>query len=96
MLRRWWKRRLPGETAIADAALDQVDRQVQNRGATANAMAGRPLIDLRAIVKEYQSAAGAFRALKGVRVQVEAGEFVAVIGKSGSGKSTLNQHRHWH
>jgi putative ABC transport system ATP-binding protein len=89
MLRRWWKRRLPGETATADAALDLVGRQVQNRGATANAMAGRPLIDLRAIFKEYQSAAGAFRALKGVSVQVEAGEFVAVIGKSGSGKSTL-------
>jgi ABC-type lipoprotein export system ATPase subunit len=47
------------------------------------------LIDLRNIVKTYQSAAGSFTALKGVSLTVDPGEFVAVIGKSGSGKSTL-------
>ncbi|NJN18606.1 MAG: ATP-binding cassette domain-containing protein [Oscillochloris sp.] len=47
------------------------------------------LIDLRNIVKTYQSAAGSFTALKGVSLAVDRGEFVAVIGKSGSGKSTL-------
>jgi putative ABC transport system ATP-binding protein len=47
------------------------------------------LIDLRQVVKTYQSAAGSFTALKGVDLQVDRGEFVAVIGKSGSGKSTL-------
>jgi putative ABC transport system ATP-binding protein len=47
------------------------------------------LIDLRSVVKEYESAAGTFRALKGVDMQVDKGEFVAVVGKSGSGKSTL-------
>ena len=47
------------------------------------------LIDLRQIVKTYQSAAGTFTALKGVDLQVDRGEFVAIIGKSGSGKSTL-------
>ncbi len=47
------------------------------------------LIDLRNIVKTYQSAAGSFTALKGVNLTVDAGEFVAVIGKSGSGKSTM-------
>ena len=50
---------------------------------------GGHLIDLRDIVKTYQSAAGSFTALKGVSLAVDAGEFVAVIGKSGSGKSTL-------
>jgi ABC-type lipoprotein export system ATPase subunit len=47
------------------------------------------LIDMRQIIKTYQSAAGTFTALRSVDLQVERGEFVAIIGKSGSGKSTL-------
>jgi putative ABC transport system ATP-binding protein len=47
------------------------------------------LIELRNIVKTYQSAAGAFQALKGVELNVDRGEFLAIVGKSGSGKSTL-------
>jgi putative ABC transport system ATP-binding protein len=47
------------------------------------------LIDLRQVIKTFQSAAGSFTALQGIDFQVKSGEFVAVIGKSGSGKSTL-------
>ena len=47
------------------------------------------LIDLHQVVKTYQSAAGTFTALKRVDLQIDRGEFVAIIGKSGSGKSTL-------
>lgn len=47
------------------------------------------LIELRKIVKTYKTAAGGVTVLKGVDIQVDRGEFVAVIGKSGSGKSTL-------
>jgi putative ABC transport system ATP-binding protein len=48
-----------------------------------------PLVDLQAVVKTYQTAAGGFTALKGIDLQVPSGEFVSIIGKSGSGKSTL-------
>ena len=44
------------------------------------------LIELHQVVKTYRSPAGDFTALKNVDLEVDPGEFVAVIGKSGSGK----------
>ncbi|MCU0486386.1 MAG: ABC transporter ATP-binding protein [Anaerolineales bacterium] len=49
----------------------------------------QPLIQLRQVVKVYQSAAGEYTALKGITANVFPGEFVGVIGKSGAGKTTL-------
>jgi putative ABC transport system ATP-binding protein len=47
------------------------------------------LIELIGVTKAYAAGAGEFLALKGIDMQVDEGEFVAVVGKSGSGKSTL-------
>lgn len=48
-----------------------------------------PLIDMRDVVKVYSTVAGDFTALKGINVDIRAGEFLGVIGKSGAGKSTF-------
>jgi ABC-type lipoprotein export system ATPase subunit len=47
------------------------------------------LIELWGIKKAYRTPAGDFYALKGIDLEVQPGEFVAVVGKSGAGKSTL-------
>ena len=47
------------------------------------------LIDLKDIHKVYDMGAEKVRALNGVDLEVERGEYVAIMGSSGSGKSTL-------
>jgi putative ABC transport system ATP-binding protein len=47
------------------------------------------LIEIRELKKIYQMGAEEVRALAGVDLDVERGEYVAVMGASGSGKSTL-------
>jgi putative ABC transport system ATP-binding protein len=47
------------------------------------------LIKVIDLVKTYGQGKSATPALKGVNLQIEQGEFVAVMGRSGSGKSTL-------
>ena len=47
-----------------------------------------PLVEFRAVTKVYGQGAAAMRALDGVDLSIQAGEFVAVMGPSGSGKST--------
>ncbi len=47
------------------------------------------LIEIDKVTKTYDSGAAAVRALRGVSLSFEEGEFVSVMGASGSGKSTL-------
>lgn len=47
-----------------------------------------PLLALRAVTKTYGQGQAAVHALRGVDLEIGAGEFVAIMGPSGSGKST--------
>jgi len=47
------------------------------------------VVDVREVRKTYQMGDIAVRALQGVSMRIERGEYVAIMGTSGSGKSTL-------
>jgi len=56
---------------------------------TPTTAAREPLIQLRGVTKTYGTGVAAFEALKGIDLDIYAGEFVAIMGPSGSGKSTV-------
>lgn len=48
-----------------------------------------PIIKVKGLVKKYRVGSEIITALNGVDLEIEKGEFLAIVGTSGSGKSTL-------
>ncbi len=62
---------------------------VDSRAAEGSEAHGAPIIRLCGIEKVYRSGRVLYPALRGIDLEVDAGELMAMVGPSGSGKSTI-------
>lgn len=85
-----------------DSAYDEDEQQLMERMASLAAITidekglavdtsedKNVLISLKNVIKDYDSAAGVSRVLKGINLDIYENEFVVVLGESGCGKSTM-------
>jgi putative ABC transport system ATP-binding protein len=82
---------LPRAALAPGAANRALSGVVPSRDAPSSMRAvtpGAPLIRLRGVTKKYGTGQAELMALKGIDLDISAGEFVAIMGPSGSGKST--------
>jgi lipoprotein-releasing system ATP-binding protein len=72
---------------ISPAAASQYSRTTRETESRAQAIP--PIIQVRNLEKTYTTARGALTLFRGLDLEVQAGEMVAIVGQSGAGKSTL-------
>ena len=80
-----WQTRPSGTDSAADRPVGHHDPQTAGPGE-------RPILRLRDVRKTYATGAAEVEALRGVSLDVRAGEYVAVMGPSGSGQVDADAH----
>jgi putative ABC transport system ATP-binding protein len=81
-------RRAPSGEPAARARMPRTRTLIATAGRRAGTRSA-PVIELHGVSKTYEVGQIKVRALRGVSLRIERGDFVTVMGSSGSGKSTL-------
>ena len=63
--------------------------EVRSQNAGVRAQNGGPAVEASGLTRVYSRGAETIRALKGIDLDVQSGEFIGVVGHSGAGKTTL-------
>jgi lipoprotein-releasing system ATP-binding protein len=74
---------------VAENAAEEATRDARGQGARNEEAQSPPIIQLRNLEKTYTTARGSLTLFRGLDLDIQAGEMVAIVGQSGAGKSTL-------